>query len=57
MPMAKDKSIMDLTGQKFNESPLEAQSRKDADFESIEAKLPKRWSKTEMFFIDKGTSA
>ncbi|OAP65405.1 hypothetical protein AYL99_01377 [Fonsecaea erecta] len=47
---------MDLTGQKVNESPLEAQSRKDADFESIEAKLPKRWSKTEMSFIDKGTS-
>ncbi|KIY03138.1 uncharacterized protein Z520_01605 [Fonsecaea multimorphosa CBS 102226] len=56
MPKAKDKSTMDLTCQNFNESPLEAQSRKDADFESIEAKLPKRWSRTEMFFIDKGTS-
>ncbi|KIW89383.1 uncharacterized protein Z519_10237 [Cladophialophora bantiana CBS 173.52] len=56
MPKGKDKAAMDLASQKVNESPLEAQSRKDGNFEEAEAKLPKRWSKTEMSFIDKGTS-
>jgi hypothetical protein len=40
----------------FKETPLEAESRKEANFAEVEAKLPKRYTRTEMSFIDKGTS-
>lgn len=49
-------SGVDRPDQKTNESPLEAQSRKEANFADIESKLPQRFTKSEMSFIDKGTS-
>ena len=60
MPMKgqkhKDKpSAMEQAEQKVNESPLEAQSRKDGAFVGVESMLPKRYSRTEMSWIDKGT--
>lgn len=47
---------VDRPDQNNHESPLEAQSRKEASFADIEAQLPKRFTKSEMSFIDKGTS-
>ncbi|EXJ94595.1 hypothetical protein A1O1_02991 [Capronia coronata CBS 617.96] len=41
---------------KASESLLEAQSRKDANFSEVEARLPKRYARSEMGFIDKRMS-
>lgn len=57
MTKSKGKSSgVDLLDQKINASPLEAQSRKEANFADIESKLPERFTKSDMSFIDKGTS-
>ena len=48
-------SKVDAVEQKVNESPLEAQSRKDGNFAEIESSLPDRFGSTEMGLIDKGT--
>lgn len=40
----------------IEETPLETQSRKDADFASIENRLGKRFTTSEMGLIDKATS-
>lgn len=47
---------VDRLDQNNHESPLEAQSRKEASFADIEAQLPKRFTKSDMSFIDKSTS-
>jgi hypothetical protein len=52
----KDKSsTMNALERNFEESPLEAQSRVNADFPRFEAQLPKRFSRSEMGLIDRGT--
>lgn len=52
----KDKSSASLAmEQKLNESPLEAEARKEGNFAEIESLLPKRFGRTEMGLIDKGT--
>lgn len=57
MSKSKGKSArLDQADQESHESPLEAQSRREANFEEVEAKLPKRYIKTEMGLIDRGTS-
>lgn len=47
---------VDQVEQKMHETPLESESRKEANFAEIEAKLPKRYTRSEMSFIDKSTS-
>ncbi|KAK5314829.1 hypothetical protein LTR20_002154 [Exophiala xenobiotica] len=57
MPKSKGKSTqVDRADQSLHETPLEADSRKQANFAEVEAKLPKRFDRSEMGFIDKGTS-
>ena len=57
MTKSKGKSAaVDGPDQKLNESLLEAQSRKEANFAEVEANLPKRFTRSDMSFIDKGTS-
>ncbi len=41
--------------QKPNETPLEAEARKEGSFADIESQLPTRFGRTEMGLIDKGT--
>jgi hypothetical protein len=60
MPMKsfrnKQKSTtMDAVDQKPNATPAETQARQDANFAEIESRLPKRFRRTEMGLIDKGT--
>ncbi|KIW11340.1 hypothetical protein PV08_10640 [Exophiala spinifera] len=47
---------VDRADQKLHETPLEAESRKEANFAEVESKLPKRFDRSEMGFIDKSTS-
>lgn len=57
MTKSKGKSAaVDRHDKTTHESPLEAQSRKEASFADIEAQLPKRFTKSEMNLFDKGTS-
>ena len=52
----KDKSsTVDAMEQKLNETPLEAEARQEGNFAEIESLLPKRFGRTEMGLIDKGT--
>ncbi|ETI24932.1 hypothetical protein G647_04302 [Cladophialophora carrionii CBS 160.54] len=49
-------SAMETVEQKPNASPAEAQARQEANFADIESRLPKRYRRTEMGLIDKGTA-
>jgi hypothetical protein len=40
----------------FNETQLEAESRKEAKFPDIEATMPKRFSRTDVSVMDKASS-
>jgi hypothetical protein len=40
----------------FNETQLEAESRKEANFHDIEAAMPKRFSRTDVSLMDKASS-
>ncbi len=54
--MAKGKSpAVDHAQQRIQETALEAESRKMAGFDDIERSLPKRWTVSEMGFLDKLT--
>ena len=60
MPMKgfqlKDKSsTVNAMEQNLNETPLEAQARKDGKFAEIESQLSKRYSRSEIGLIDKVT--
>lgn len=48
-------SSMDAYKPPVRESPLEAQTRQDGNFADVESLLPKRFRRTEMGLIDKGT--
>lgn len=57
MGRSKGKSARaDRADQKLHETPLEAESRKEANFAEVESMLPKRFDRSEMGFIDKSTS-
>lgn len=56
-PKTRGKSdLVDHAEEHTNESPMEAESRKTANFADVEAQLPQRYTKLEMSFIDKKTS-
>ncbi|KAI1625498.1 hypothetical protein EDD37DRAFT_389930 [Exophiala viscosa] len=56
-PKSREKSTLAGPAEQIaNESSLEAESRKAANFADVEAKLPQRYTKVEMSFIDKKTS-